>query len=70
MSDCELVFVDSHGDPPPVGSFAEKLLRACSVDDETIWDQLGMREMNESELVDAVAQLRALGWDFLYVVRQ
>lgn len=66
----ELIFVESHGKPPPPETLAAKLLHACSVEDERIWDSLGIREMNECELEDAVAQLQRLGWDFFYGVRQ
>jgi hypothetical protein len=66
----ELIFVESRGRPPRPETLAAKLLHACSVDDEDIWDSLGIREMDERELEEAVAQLRRLGWDFFYGVRQ
>ena len=62
----ELIFVESHGKPPPPETLAARLLHACSVDDEEIWDALGLREINEGELKDAVALLNSLGWEFHY----
>lgn len=61
-----LIFVQSTGLPPPPETLAARLLHACSVDDEDIWDALGLREINESELKDAVALLNRLGWEFHY----
>ena len=71
MSDYrELIFIESRGFPPPPETLAARLLHACSVDDEDIWEALGITEMNERELEDAVYQLQSLGWDFFYGVRQ
>lgn len=61
-----LIFVPSSGLPPPPGTLAAALLYASSVDDEAVWDQLGIREMSETDLEDAVATLRGLGWGFYY----
>ena len=61
-----LIFVESRGLPPPPETLAARLLHACSVDDEDIWDALGLREINERELKDAVALLNGLGWEFHY----
>ncbi len=70
MSSRELVFIESIGRPPPPETMAARLLHAMSVDDEDIWDELGMREMRESDLEDAVALLQRLGWDIHYRVLQ
>ena len=61
-----LIFVQSSGFPPPPETLAARLLHACSVDDEDIWDALGLRKINEEELKDAVALLNSLGWQFHY----
>ena len=60
------IFVESRGLPPPPETLAARLLHACSVDDEDIWDALGLREINEEDLKDAVATLNSLGWQFHY----
>lgn len=61
-----LIFVPSSGLPPPPGTLAAALLYASSVDDERVWDALGIREMSERDLEDAVAALRSLGLGFYY----
>lgn len=62
-----LIFVPSTGRPPAPGTLAAALLYACSVEDEGVWDALGIREMSERDLEAAVETLRSLGWDFHYM---
>lgn len=66
----ELIFVESHGKPPPPETIEAKLLHACSVDDEELWRSLGLDGISERELERAVYMLRRLGWEFYYEAKQ
>jgi hypothetical protein len=58
----DLLFEDSVGKAPEDGSLEEDLLLACSAEDMELWDRLC--EIPRSEIEQAVANLRRLGWRF------
>lgn len=66
----ELFFAGQSGAPPPRDTLAARLLEASSVDDESAWESLGMGEISEAALEDAVSHLQRLGWGFYYEARQ
>ena len=58
----DLIFEESIGRTPDSESLEAEILRACSVEDLDLWDELCLIPMDELER--AVANLRRMGWRF------